>query len=253
MDKQEALFHFALRLGDNSLIMGQRLAEWCGHAPVIEQDIALSNIALDNVGQARTLLTYAGNLEGKGRTEDDLAFFRDSFQFRNNLLVELPNIHFGHTILKCLFYDQFLMALYSHMQESSDETMASFAVKSLKEVKYHVRYSRDWTLRLGDGTEESHAKMQASLNELWEYTGELFEIDEIDKILIQEKVIPNIESLQKEWNSQVESILKEATLTIPDTKGYMATGGRNGVHTENLDYILAEMQVLPRSMPDATW
>lgn len=250
---EKELFSYVLRLGDNSLIMGQRLAEWCGQAPVLEQDIALTNIALDHIGQARSLLTYAGVIEGNNRSEDDLAFFRNAFEFRNNLLVELPNVDFGFTIAKQFFFDVYQLYLCQELLTSKNEFLAGFAEKTLKEVKYHVRHSREWMLRLGDGTEESHNRMQNALNTLWEYTGEFFEKDESDVLLINAGIIPSPDLLKIKWDKDVLAVLEEATLSIPDTNGYMATGSRLGRHTEHLDYILAEMQVLPRSMPDAVW
>lgn len=253
MTKDEALFEYLIRLGDNTLILGQRLGEWCGHAHQLESDIALTNVALDQVGQARNLLTQAGAVEGKGRTEDDLAFFRDEMDFRNNLLVEQDNGDFAQTIVRQYFFDVFQYHLYTSLSQSSDEFLKGFAVKSLKEVTYHRKLSGDWMVRLGDGTEESHERMQEALDILWPFTGELFEMTEADEILIKENVVPDLGFIEKKWRKEVEATLEEATLTIPDTMGYMASGSRKGHHTEYLGYILAEMQVLPRSMPDAKW
>ena len=253
MSDKEIYFKWLLRLADNSLIMGQRLSEWCGHGPVLEQDIALANIALDHIGQSRSLLTFAGNAEGKGRTEDDLAFHRDEREFYNNLIVELPNHHFGFTIMKQYFFDVYQLHYYTAMLQSNDEELGGFAAKSLKEVKYHVRHSREWMLRLGDGTRESHKKMQDSLNELWEFTGDLFDADDIDKEMHSKGIAPDLEKVKEAWEADVHPLLEEATLEIPDTKGYMHSGSRKGYHTEYLGYILAEMQHLPRTMPDATW
>lgn len=253
MTKDEALFEYLIRLGDNALILGQRLGEWCGHAHQLESDIALTNVALDQVGQARNLLTQAGAVEGKGRSEDDLAFFRNEMDFRNNLLVEQDNGDFAQTIVRQYFFDVFQYHLYTALSQSSDEFLKGFAVKSLKEVTYHRKLSGDWMVRLGDGTEESHDRMQEAVDVLWPFTGELFEMTEADEVLIKENVVPDLAFIEKKWRQEVEAILEEATLTIPDTMGYMATGSRKGHHTEYLGYILAEMQVLPRSMPGAKW
>ena len=253
MNQKEALFQYLIRLGDNALILGQRLGEWCGHAHQLESDIALTNVALDNMGQARMLLTRAGEIEGKGRSEDDLAFHRGEFEFRNNLLVEQPNLNFGQTIMRQFLYDVFQYNLLNELKKSKDEFLQSFAVKSLKEVSYHRSLSRDWVIRLGDGTDVSHDKMQNALDALWEYTGELFEMNEVDEVLKNEEIVPDLSKLKIKWDDEVTSVLQEATLTIPDTKGYMASGSREGHHTEHLGFMLAEMQYLPRMMPDAKW
>lgn len=253
MTTQEALFYYLIRMGDNALILAQRLGEWCGHAHQLEADIALTNTALDQMGQARMLLTEAGKLEGKGRTEDDLAFHRDEKHFRNNLLLEQENENFAQTIVRQYLFDIFQYHFLQALTRSENEFLQAFAAKSIKEVTYHRSLSTDWMLRLGDGTELSHNKMQEALNKLWKYTGELFEMDEVDEKLIAEKIAPDLNSIQKLWESEVENLIEKATLSIPDTGGYMATGGRKGIHTEYLGYILAEMQYLPRSMPDVTW
>lgn len=253
MTKQEALFEYLIRMGDNALILGQRLGEWCGHAHQLESDIALTNVALDQIGQARMLLTEAGKIEGKGRTEDDLAYHRGEFEFKNNLLLEQENVNFAQTIVRQYLFDVYQYHLLKALTQSTNDFLKAFAEKSIKEVMYHRSLSRDWMVRLGDGTEVSHAKMQDAVNFLWEYTGELFEMHETDEILESEGIVPNLEAIQKTWLSEVSETLKEATLEAPDTKGYMATGGRKGYHTEYLGYMLAEMQYLPRSMPDATW
>jgi ring-1,2-phenylacetyl-CoA epoxidase subunit PaaC len=240
-------------LGDNALILGQRLGEWCGHAHQLESDIALTNVALDQIGQARNLLTRAGIVEGKGRSEDDLAFFRNEMEFRNNLLVEQDNGDFAQTIVRQYFFDVFQYHLYTALSKSTDEFLRGFAVKSLKEVTYHRKLSGDWMVRLGDGTEESHNRMQEAVDILWPFTGELFEMTNADEVLIREKVVPDLKNIKSKWQKEVESTLEEATLRIPDTMGYMASGSRVGHHTEYLGYILAEMQALPRSMPEAKW
>ncbi|HKL03858.1 MAG TPA: 1,2-phenylacetyl-CoA epoxidase subunit PaaC [Cryomorphaceae bacterium] len=253
MTKDEALFEFLIRLGDNGLVLAQRLGEWCGHAHQLESDIALTNVALDNLGQARMALSEAGKVEGKGRTEDDLAFHRTEMEYRNNLLLEQENGDFAQTITRQFLFDVFQYELLMGLKSSSSEFLQSFAVKSLKEVSYHRSLSSDWMVRLGDGTDLSHEKMQDALNLLWQYTGELFEKTEADKVLIEAGLAPDLEKLKGNWENIVEEVLKKATLEIPDTKGFMATGSRRGEHTEFLGYILAEMQYLPRTMPEAKW
>ncbi len=253
MTREEALYEFLIRLGDNALILGQRLGEWCGKAHQLESDIALTNVALDQIGQARLLLTEAGRVEGKGRSEDDLAYMRDEMDFRNNLLVEQDNGDFAHTIVRQYIFDVFQYHLLKGLKDSSNEFLKAYADKSIKEVTYHRSLSYDWMLRLGDGTELSHEKMQDALDDLWEYTGELFEMTEADDILIAEGMIPKLSDIKKIWESEVEATIEEATLKVPDTLGFMAYGSRKGIHSEYLGYILAEMQVLPRSMPDAKW
>ncbi len=254
MNSEQALYEYLIRLGDNALILGQRLGEWCGHAHQLESDIALTNVALDQIGQCRLLLSEAGRLEGKGRSEDDLAYFRDAEAFRNNLLVEQANENFAHTITRQYIFDVYQFHLYTALTKSSNKFLKGFAEKSIKEVTYHRKLSSDWILRLGDGTSESHDKMQEALDVMWPFTEELFEMTEADEILIDEGVVPNLKDIKDTWKKEVYAHLSEATLEIPDTMGYMATGGRReGHHTEYLGYILAEMQALPRSMPEAKW
>lgn len=253
MTKEEALFEYLIRLGDNALILGQRLGEWCGSAHQLESDIAMTNVSLDLVGQARMLLAEAGNVEEKGRSEDDLAFHRNEFEFRNNLLVEMDNGDFGQTITRQFLFDCFYFHFLQALKSSKNEFLQAFALKSIKEVTYHRELSTDFMIRLGDGTEESHKKMQNAVNLLWEYTGELFEMTEADELLISEAMVPNLNDIKSLYEKDVKAVMEKATLTIPDTKGYMATGSRKGHHTEYLGYILAEMQYLPRMMPDAKW
>lgn len=253
MTTNEALFEYLIRMGDNALILGQRLGEWCGHAHQLEGDIALTNTALDQMGQARMLLTEAGRIEDKGRSEDDLAFHRDERDFKNNLLLEQDNENFAHTIVRQFLFDVFQYHFLKALTKSENEFLQAFAAKSVKEVTYHRSLSRDWMLRLGDGTEVSHNKMQEALDNLWKYTAELFEMSDADEKLITDKIAPDLKDIQTLWEKEVHNVIKEATLSVPDTMGYMATGGRKGVHTEYLGYILAEMQYLPRSMPDAKW
>ncbi|MCZ4408490.1 phenylacetate-CoA oxygenase subunit PaaC [Cryomorphaceae bacterium 1068] len=253
MTKEEALYEYLIRLGDNALILGQRLGEWCGHAHQLESDIAMTNVSLDLIGQARMLLTEAGVVEGKGRTEDDLAFHRNEFDFRNNLLVEMANGDFAQTITRQFFFDGFYYHLLQALKTSKSEFLQAFALKSIKEVTYHRELSADFVVRLGDGTEVSHDKMQNAVDLLWEYTGELFEMTEADEILMAEGMVPDLNEIKALWEKDMIAALEKATLSIPDTKGYMASGSRKGNHTEYLGYILAEMQYYPRMMPDAKW
>ncbi|PGH57966.1 phenylacetate-CoA oxygenase subunit PaaI [Azospirillum palustre] len=251
-DLKEALFGYTLRLGDTSLVLGHRLSEWCGHAPELEEDIALTNVALDLVGHARMLLTYAGELEGKGRDEDRLAYRRDVFDYRNHLLVEQPNRDFGHTIVRQFLHDAWAVELYERLCGSTDATLAGIAAKAVKEARYHVRHSGDWLVRLGDGTDVSHAKVADALGRLWPYTGEMVERDEAEQALVAAGIAPDPAELKAAWTARVEAVLEEATLDRP-ADGWMQKGGRRGEHSEHLGYLLAEMQFLPRAYPDANW
>lgn len=253
MTKQEALFEYCLRLGDTSLILGQRVSEWCGHAPVLEEDIAMSNISLDLIGQARIILTYAGEVEGKGRTEDDLAYLRDERQFRNLLLVEQPNGDFAMTMARHFLVSVYNFHLYNLLSKSSDATISAFAAKSLKEIAYHVRHSSDWVIRLGDGTAESRTKMQNALNDLWYYTDDMFQADDIDALLLEAAIAADMNQVKKFWLQTVSETLKKAGLELPVANNALRMGSRDGNHTEYLGYILAEMQFLPRAYPDAKW
>lgn len=247
------LFEYTLRLGDTSLILSQRLGEWCGHGPMLEEDIALTNIALDLLGQTKAFLAYAGEIEDKGRSEDVLAFHRDANHFRNLLLTEQPNVDFGFTIIRQLFVSAWQHYLYSELTHATDKNMSALAVKSLKEVNYHLRFASDWTLRLGDGTEESHHRVQAAVNELWNYTGDLFEIDQVDEALLKHGIAADMKKVEASWNKHIRQVLNDATLSVPEINNFMRTGSRKGVHTEHLGFILAEMQFLPRAYPDAKW
>ncbi|MFK8103216.1 MAG: 1,2-phenylacetyl-CoA epoxidase subunit PaaC [Saprospiraceae bacterium] len=252
MDIQKALFDYTLRLGDNALILGHRLSEWCGRGPILEQDIAMTNIALDLIGQARSLLQYAGEIEGKGRTEDDLAFLRDISAYRNVLLVEQPNEDFAFTMVRQFFYDNYSFHFYTALLKSTDKTLAAIAEKSLKEVRYHLRYSSEWMIRLGDGTEESNQKMQKALNQMWMYQGELLTMNETDRALAAEGIGVDLEALKPAFDAKLAEILTEATLEMP-TGTWMQKGGKEGKHSEHLGFILAEMQYLQRAHPGATW
>lgn len=252
MTTQNDLFEYLVRLGDNSLILGQRLAEWCGKSPVLEEELALMNVGLDLVGQARLLLDYAGKIEGKGRDEDALAFHRDAQAWRNFLLVEQPNGDFAKTMARQLFFDCFQYLQFEALCLSADKTLSEIAVKSLKEITYHKRHSSDWVIRLGDGTEESHKRMQNAIDELWGFTPELFDMDALDKRLVEANIGVDATSLRQNWDAMINAVLEEATLERPE-ETWSVRGSKEGKHSEHLGYILAEMQFLPRAYPDATW
>lgn len=252
MEIKDALFEYCLRIGDNSLVLGHRVSEWCGHGPILEEDIALTNIALDLVGQSRTLLTYAGDIEGKGRTEDDLAYLRQVVDYRNCLLAEQENGDFARTIVRQFLFDSYNALFLAELQNSADETLAAYATKSLKEAAYHVRHSSEWMIRLGDGTAESKKRTQAALDELWMYSGELFEMDETEKTLQKANIAPDSKAIYEKWTANVSKILEMATLQLPET-GWMQSGGRTGKHSELLGYVLAELQYVQRSYPNCEW
>ena len=248
----DALLQTVLRLGDNALILGQELSKWVSRGPTVELDIALANQSLDLIGQARLLLDYAGRLEGKGRDEDTLAFHRDAWDFRNVLLVELPRGDFARTILRQFFYALWAEAFYGALQQSRDETLAAIAGKSVKEMAYHARHAGEWVVRLGDGTTESHRRLAEALAELWPYTHELFMSDEADAEMVAAGIIPDPKTLRPEWEAAVSEVLDAAGLKIPEDT-WRPAGGRDGVHSEHLGFILAEMQHLPRMYPEARW
>jgi ring-1,2-phenylacetyl-CoA epoxidase subunit PaaC len=252
MDKQEALYRYALRLGDTSLILGQRLSEWTGHGPFLEEDLALTNIALDIFGRAKSMLEYAAKLEGKGRTEDDLAFLRDDRHFYNTLICEQPNGDYAKTMIRQAFIDCFDLLFYNKLTQSADPTLAGIASKTVKEVTYHKRHSFSWVNRFGNGTEESMTRLKRGFEELWPYTGELFEMDEIDETLIKEKIAVDLASLRSTWEKEIRELLMMSGLTPPEN-AYMHTGSRKGIHSEHLGHLLAEMQALPRMYPNAKW
>jgi len=246
------LLTYILRLADNALILGHRLSEWIGHAPLLEEELALGNVALDLIGQARPLYAYAGTVEGQGRDEDSLAYLRDAHDFRNILLVEQPNGDFAVTIIRQFFYAAFMHPFWRALARSRDATLAAIAAKAEKEAAYHLRHASEWLIRLGDGTEESHRRAQAALDELWPYAGELFERDAVEQDLVAEGIAVDPESLRAEWERSVDGVLAEATLAKP-AAGWMQSGGRNGRHSEHLGHLLAEMQFLQRAYPGATW
>ena len=247
-----ALCRYVLRLGDLALVLGQRLSEWVGHAPALEEDLGLANIALDLVGQARLLLAYAGEIEGRGRGEDDIAFLREHGEYLNPTLVEQPNGDFGATIVRQVLIDAFQLALYERLASSCDERLAAIAAKAVKETRYHLRYSSSWLARLGDGTEESHARVQRALERLWPYTVELFEADDLDRDMAGRGVAPPLEEIRSAWNRHIDEVLAEATLDRPADRPYTWFGKR-GEHSEHLGYLLAEMQYLQRAHPGARW
>ena len=246
------LFEYLLRLADDRLVLGHRLSEWCGHGPILEEDIALANVALDLIGQANLMLQLAGEVEGKGRDADALAYFREATAYRNALVTELPKGDFAVTIVR-----QFLISVHSallleRLQGSTRAELGGIAAKAFKEARYHARHAADWMLKLGDGTEESHARAQRALDDLWRYTGELYDTDDVERRLVQQGVAVDSASLRDPWHEQVSRIVNAATLRIPPD-GFMQRGGRHGRHTEHLGHMLAEMQIVARSFPGGEW
>jgi ring-1,2-phenylacetyl-CoA epoxidase subunit PaaC len=246
------LFRYVLRLGDLSLVLGQRLGEWVGHSPALEEDLGLANIALDMIGQARLLLSYAGEVEGQDRGEDEIAFLREHGEYLNAILVEQPNGDFGQTIVRQVLIDAFQLELYDRMTASTDQRLAAIAAKSVKEIRYHLRYSSGWLVRLGDGTAESHARVQSALESLWPYTVELFAEDELDALMADRGVAPRLSEVQTAWAQRIDEILAEATLQKPRDRPH-SWHGKRGQHSEYLGYLLAEMQHLQRTYPGARW
>ena len=246
------LFKYLLQLADNQLILSQRLSELCGHGPALEQDIAITNIALDLIGQARLLFQYAAKHDDQKRNEDQLALVRPENEYRNVLLVEQPNVDFAHVIVRQYFYDEFNFLNYSALVKSKDKELAAIATKSLMEVKYHLRFSRNWMLRLGDGTAISNQKMQDAVHDLWAYPGELFEQTADEQVLAKAGIAADVCTFQKDWQKAVVATLKEATLAIPEGTWHQ-TGGKKGIHSEYMGHILAEMQFLQRAYPNQTW
>mgnify|MGYP005821008335 CR=1 FL=1 len=245
-------FNYIIQQADNCLILGQRLAEWCGHGPVLEQDIAMTNISLDLIGQARLLYQYAAELQEEGKTEDDLAYLRDAWDFKNVLLVEQANGDFGKTIFRQFLYDTFSCFFYEELMKSTDERLASIAAKSHKETLYHMKWSGDWVIRLGDGTEESHDRIQQAVNELWSYKDEIVTANSVDIKAIAERYGVHLDTLKAKRNEKIKLVMEEATLTAPDNN-YAHQGGKEGVHSENLGYILADLQFLQRAYPGNQW
>jgi len=242
---------YILHLADNSLILAQRNSEWCGHGPVLEQDIAITNISLDLIGQSRNFYQYAATLIGHDATEDSLAYLRTEREYKNFLLVEQPNHDWAQTILRQFFFSQYQYLLFQQLQSSNDEQLAAIATKSLKEITYHLRWSSEWVIRLGDGTEESHQRMTKAIDELWRYTGEMFIPADYEK-----EIGVDLNKIKDEWNQKVKIVFEEASLILPSAGGgavFMQTGGKEGKHTEHLGFILAELQYLQRTYPGASW
>ena len=246
------LIKYILGIADNSLILGQRLGELCGHGPNLETDIALTNISLDLLGQTRNYYQYIAKLKGGNTTEDDIAFMRSEREYLNVLLVEQPNNHFGYVMARQFYFDVFHLLLMKELQNSKDETLVAIAKKGIKEVSYHLRFSSDWVKRLGDGTEVSHKKMQDGINDLWRYTNELFLQTEADKSMVEIGIGVDTTKFKEEYYRQVSEVLTEATLLVPEEK-YFQKGGKEGIHTEHMGFIIAELQYMQRSYPNLKW
>lgn len=247
------LYNFALRMGDNTLVLGHRVSEWCGHAPVLEEDIALANTALDLIGQTQLWLGLAAEEEGSGKTADDLAFLRDAWEFRNALICELPNGDFGRTLMRQYLFDQWHLLMLKELQKSSEKRVSDIADKAVKEVSYHVERSRDTVVGLGDGTAESHKRMQGALDYLYPYVGELFTPDEVDDAAATAGIAPDLAGLRAAYDEAIAATMSEATLNLPESR-FAHKGGRTGkMHTEHLGHILTQMQWLQRAYPGATW
>lgn len=251
-NQKQLLFEYCLQLGDNSLILAQRLGEWCGHGPILEVDIAMTNIALDLLGQTRSYFQYAAEVEGKGRDEDKLAFMREEREYKNALLLEQPNEDFAYTIARQFFFDTFHLLFLEKMVDSADEQLAAIAAKSLKEVKYHFRFSGDWMRRLGDGTEESHQKIQQAVDDLWIFTGEFFKPTELEEKMAAAGIGVDVSSLKAGFDYHLQEVFEDAKLTIPD---YEPTqyGGKEGRHSEYLGHLLTDLQYMQRTYPNMTW
>jgi ring-1,2-phenylacetyl-CoA epoxidase subunit PaaC len=250
--KDGALFTYVLGLADDALVLGHRLSEWSGKAPMLEEDIALSNLGLDLIGQARLFYTYASEIEGAGRDEDALAYLRDEHEYSNLLIVEQPNGDFAVTMVRHLLYAAFMHPYYQALQHSNDVRLAEIAAKAVKEMAYHVRHASEWTIRLGDGTEESHRRAQTALEDLWMYTGEMFDMSEGEQTLAARGIAVDRAAIRPGWDATIDHVLAEATLKRP-ANCWMQSGGRKAWHTEHLGHMLAEMQVLHRAHPGAKW
>jgi len=246
------LFEYTLRIADDSLILGQRLSELCGHGPILEEDIALTNISLDLIGQATNLLEFAANIENKQRDADKLAFLRVDKEYKNSLLVEQPNGDFGSTIVRQFLFDSFRKPFFEALANSADESLAAIAKKSLKETKYHLKHSSEWVIRLGDGTDESHQRVQKSIDVLWRYHSDLFYEDEVDVALREQNIAPSFKEIKEEFTQHVNFVIKEATLKLPDNN-WEFKGGRKGMHSEHLGHLLAQMQYMQRAYPNMEW
>jgi ring-1,2-phenylacetyl-CoA epoxidase subunit PaaC len=252
MKKEDALYRYVLRLADSALILGQRLIENVARGPELEEELANANFSLDYLGQARMLYTYAGEIEGKGRNEDDFALLRAEREFENLLLVELADGHFGDTIVRAVLFETFYLQQLQALANCSDERLAEIAARAEKEVSYHIRYARQWLVRLGDGTSESQQRVQESLDSLWKYTGELFAGDDVDAMILNAWHGPNLAKLECAWREEIAAVVAEAKLQLPED-GWMASGGREGKHTEQFGFLVAEMQYLQRAYPGLNW
>ena len=250
--EKDLLYKYVLALGDGALILGQRLSQWAYKGPFLEEDIALSNISLDMFGRANLLLEYAATIKGNGITADDLAFKRNERQFTNHILFERPNGNFADTMVRQFFLDTFYKLFLQKLTESKDEQLSAIAQKSIKETNYHFRHSSKWIIRLGDGTAESHTKVQSAIDNLWMFTNELFEMNDIDNEMVRQKIGVNCLSIKSEWDKIIDEVLAEATLKRPEDI-QIITGGREGIHTEHLGHLLSDMQYLQRAYPDAKW
>tara|TARA_R110002049_G_scaffold1130_13_gene8329 strand:- start:2337 stop:3095 length:759 start_codon:yes stop_codon:yes gene_type:complete len=252
MKENHDLYNYILGIADNSLILAQRLGELCGHGPSLETDIAITNISLDLIGQTRSYYQYAAKLAGGNKTEDDIAFLRLEREYKNVLLVEQPNTHFGYVMARQFLFDVYHLMLMERLQNSKDENLAAVAKKGIKEVSYHKRFSSDWVKRLGDGTGESHDKMQEAINDLWRFTDELFHMTESDKEMAKLGVAVDLSELKEKYYEKVSEVLKEATLEVPENK-YFTKGGKDGIHTEHMGYILADLQYMQKTFPNMKW
>ncbi|MAB47434.1 MAG: phenylacetate-CoA oxygenase subunit PaaI [Flavobacteriaceae bacterium] len=250
--KNKNLYNYILGIADNSLILGQRLGELCGHGPSLETDIACTNMSLDLLGQVRSYYQYAAKIAGDGRAEDDIAMLRKEREYFNVLLVEQPNTDFGYTMARQFLFDVYHFLMLTELEKSTDLNLSAVAKKSIKEVSYHKRFSSDWIKRLGDGTEESHNRIQTAINDLWTYTDELFHQTEADKAMVAEDVGVDVAKLKDAYYDEVNAVLEEATLSVPESK-YFQKGGKQGIHTEHMGYLLAELQYMQRTYPNMEW
>ncbi|QNJ97927.1 1,2-phenylacetyl-CoA epoxidase subunit PaaC [Constantimarinum furrinae] len=249
---KENLYNYILGIADNSLILAQRLGELCGHGPNLETDIALTNISLDLLGQTRSYYQYAASVSGDSKTEDDIAFLRLERDYKNVLLLEQPNTHFGYVIGRQFLFDVYHLLFMQELQKSKDETLVAIANKGIKEVSYHQRFSSDWIKRLGDGTKESHDKIQEAIDALWRFTDELFDLTENDNTMVEAGIAVDVSKLKEKYYKSVAEVLTEATLTIPESK-FFTRGGKTGTHTEHMGYLLADLQYMQRTYPDMKW
>ncbi len=253
LSKKDALVQYAAQIGDNGLIIGHRMSEWCFRAPTIEMEMALMNSALDLIGQARELYSYAATAQGEGKTEDDFAYLRDEQDFRNALLTEVPNGDWGDTIVRLFLMSVYNKLFFSALADSKDAELAAIGAKSLKEVTYHLRFSSEWMIRLGDGTSESHNRVQKSVDNLWVYTGELFTMTDAENLLLKDGISVDVAALKADWNQNIAQVFEQATLTVP-ADGWAQLGGKaDGVHTEHFGYIIADMQYMQRRYPGCEW